>query len=155
MRIPFYVSLRDFVDNSFPAPENLVAKMAPNLAALMPAGWAQHILSGGALVLIDGFDEVPVSLRVTLFEWLRSLVTDFANSSFVLSSRPPALEARVQGITAGERLARLGFSQTALEPMSLRDSEALISKWHRSVGRDLIKDEDISRLEKYQNMRRS
>ena len=34
--------------------------------------------------------------------------------------------------------------------MSLRDSEALISKWHLSVGRDLVNDEDIDRLGKYE-----
>ncbi len=150
MRIPFYVSLRDFVDGSFPPPENLVAKMAPNLMGLMPSGWAQRTLSAGALVLVDGIDEVPVALRLALLEWLRVFVKGFEDSIFVLSSRPAALEAKLQGTTAGDRLAQLGFEKTTLEPMSLRDSEALISKWHLSVGRDLVNDEDIDRLGKYE-----
>ena len=44
MRIPFYVSLRDFVDGSFPPPEKLGGKNGAELMGLMPSGWLQRTL---------------------------------------------------------------------------------------------------------------
>jgi energy-coupling factor transporter ATP-binding protein EcfA2 len=150
-RMPLYISLRDYTSASFPPPEEFVASIAPNLVALMPAGWVQGVLAGGALVLIDGVDEVPAAKRGDLFDWLRDLVADFPESTIILSSRPAALDAKGPGGTAMQRLAKLGFEQITLEPLSLADSEALISQWHRAVGRDLVEDEEVTlRLERYE-----
>jgi len=47
--------------------------MAPNLFALMLVGWVQRMLSEGALVLVDGLDEVPVVKRNDCLAWLEGL----------------------------------------------------------------------------------
>jgi hypothetical protein len=151
VRMPLYVSLRDYTGVSFPSPEKFVASIAPNLVALMPTGWVQKALMRGALVLVDGVDEVPVARRADLFDWLKALVEDFPGATVIISSRPAALDAKGSGGTAMQRLAKLGFEQITLEPLSLTDSEALISQWHRAVGRDLIEDDELTvRLEHYE-----
>lgn len=149
-RLPFYLTLREHSRGEFPPPERFVASIAPNLVGMMPSGWAHSRLKAGALVLIDGVDEVPAASRPALFEWLRGLIGDFPESVFVMSSRPAALDAAMARSTARDDLARIGFQQIALEPMSIADSEALISQWHQAVSRDLVDSAIQERLEWYE-----
>jgi len=148
--IPFYISLRQFSDGPFPTPEKLVLGIAPNIADMMPPQWAHAALERGALVLIDGIDEVPAARRDKLFDWLRGLVEEFPASTYVVSSRPAALDAPLAGATAAARLTTIGFEQIVLEPMSVGDSEALISKWHRAVARNTTTTEELALLETYE-----
>ena len=148
--LPFFVSLRDFSDGQFPIPERFVGRVVPNLAGLMPPGWVQQELSRGALVLIDGVDEVPAARRGDMLEWLAGLVQDFPNSIYILSSRPAAIDGKIHGITTIKRFESLAFEQVILEPMSLRDSETLVRLWHRAVGRNLVDTDHQSRLQHYE-----
>jgi hypothetical protein len=148
--VPFYVALRQYSDKPFPTPEKLVLGVASNVADLMPGGWTHQALSSGALMLIDGIDEVPASRRGEFFEWLRGIAEDFPNATFILSSRPAALDAPMTGASAASRLAKLGFAQVVLEPMSLADSEALVSQWHQAVALDTTDPTDLAMLETYE-----
>ncbi|WP_043745201.1 NACHT domain-containing protein [Paramagnetospirillum magneticum] len=149
-RMPFYVYLRDHAEGQFPAPEQLVAGIDRKLVGLMPSGWARQALADGALLLIDGIDEVPVARRAKLLEWLKDLTETFPDAVLVLSSRPAALDAKLSHETTRKRLTKLGFEQIILEPMSLADSEALIIQWHRAVGRDLTDTDDRAKLERFE-----
>jgi hypothetical protein len=149
--VPFFLTLRDYAEGNFPLPEAFLPATVPNLAGKAPAGWGHLALERGALLLIDGLDEIPQSRRAELFDWLRDLAQTFPQTCVLLSSRPAALDANVAGgPTASARLKALGFEQIALEPMSLADSTALISQWHQAVGRDFVQAEDLSRLESYE-----
>ena len=149
-RTPFYVALRHFRDKPFPAPKELVLGAASNIADLMPTGWVQDALTKGALLLLDGLDEVPISRRRELLEWLRTLTEDFPKTTFLLSSRPAALDASILAVPTISHLARLSFEQISLESMSLPDSEALISQWHRAVARDTTDPRELALLETYE-----
>ena len=53
--------------------------------------WAKNSLKQGqALVLFDGFDEIPPKERAKMSEWLSTAMNDYRNSVFLLTSRPTA-----------------------------------------------------------------
>lgn len=147
--MPIYLKLRDYADNPFPRPELLIESTTPNLIGVMPTGWTHKVLATAALLIIDGIDEVPAARRDELFEWIESLSANFPSAVIVVSSRPAALDAARNGRTLAKQFARLGFRSLTLEPMSLHDSEALVTHWHAAVGRDLTGDEDLAKLERY------
>jgi hypothetical protein len=112
---------------------------------VLPQDWVHRMLEQGALILVDAVDEMPAGRRQKLFEWLDELVGMFPKASFVVSSRPAALDAE-QPIPLGRQLEQLGFRSFALEPMTLYDSLALVSRWHAAVARDLVDREGLAQL---------
>jgi hypothetical protein len=124
--------------------------MLRHLAALVPnKGWVHEALMRGALVLIDGVDEVPASRRKQWLEWLQTLVGAFGASVFAVSSRPAALDADVP-VSLSKALVRYNFQALTLEPMLLSDSEALVHRWHEAVARDLKSADVAVRLRDYE-----
>jgi energy-coupling factor transporter ATP-binding protein EcfA2 len=144
---PFYLRLRDWRDahQPFPKPEEFLSGPLLNLAGVMPQGWVYEMLGQGGVVLLDGVDEIPATRRPQLFEWLEGLVATFRNASFVVSSRPAALDAE-KPLSLGHELTQLGFRSLTLEPMTLFDSLALVSRWHAAVARDLVDPEGLAQL---------
>ncbi|MGF1457857.1 MAG: GUN4 domain-containing protein [Leptolyngbyaceae cyanobacterium] len=62
-----------------------------NKLARLPATWAVDVLRNGkALVMLDGFDEVPNTERPALSQWLHRQMQRFSESTFILTSRPTA-----------------------------------------------------------------
>ncbi|MBV9257923.1 MAG: NACHT domain-containing protein, partial [Ktedonobacteraceae bacterium] len=95
--VPFFIRLRQHVrmesqsEPIWPAPEAFPALIAPAIAGAMPPGWVhRQLLDGRAVVLIDGIDEVPVSLRPGVYTWLDDLVTTYPQARFTITSRPYA-----------------------------------------------------------------
>ncbi|WP_198041287.1 NACHT domain-containing protein [Delftia sp. HK171] len=147
--MPIYLKLRDYADGVFPNPEKFIESIAPSSHGLMPAGWVHHILRKSALLIIDGVDEIPAAKREDFFDWINELSHSFEDAVIVVSSRPAALDAEKNSSTLAKRLGRLKFESLTLEPMSLHDSENLISHWHTAVGRDLQGEEVQKKLEQY------
>ena len=57
----------------------------------VPPNWAKDILQRGkALILFDGFDEVPLLERPMVAKWIHSQMRQYAKSVFVVTSRPKA-----------------------------------------------------------------
>ncbi|MEL7357519.1 MAG: GUN4 domain-containing protein [Cyanobacteria bacterium J06560_6] len=57
----------------------------------VPPNWAENLLRRGkALVMFDGFDEVPKQERPAVARWLNEQMRQYAKSVFVLTSRPKA-----------------------------------------------------------------
>ncbi|MEO1386925.1 MAG: GUN4 domain-containing protein [Cyanobacteria bacterium J06634_6] len=57
----------------------------------VPPNWAENLLQrGSALVMFDGFDEVPKQERPAVARWLNEQMRQYAKSVFVLTSRPKA-----------------------------------------------------------------
>lgn len=180
-RTPVYIRLRDYASKDLPTPDRFVESVAVNLLGLMPGGWMHRVLLAGALVLIDGLDELPAGRRRGFVTWLSGLLSQFPESFFLVSSRPAALDARVQLLapdpealdepspssstprsrratgfepvqetSIAEEMLRRQFAPVVLEPMSLSDSERLISLWHVAVSRELPTDQDRARLQRYE-----
>ncbi len=135
--VPFFIRLRQHVplnsesEPSWPAPEAFPALVAPAIAGAMPPGWVhRQLLEGRAIVLVDGIDEVPVSLRVSVYAWLDDLVRTYERSRFIVTSRPYA--ANKDDLPARERL-----KEAQVLPMNLSAIEDFIIQWHRAVAANL------------------
>lgn len=57
----------------------------------VPPNWARNLLKwGNALVMFDGFDEVPPAERQAVSEWLSQQMRHYRESVFIITSRPTA-----------------------------------------------------------------
>ncbi|MBW5484480.1 NACHT domain-containing protein, partial [Streptomyces bambusae] len=123
--VPFVLRLRAFTTaDGLPMPEAFLRASGVPLSA--PAGWVEELmLSGRALVLVDGVDEVPQRLRTRTENWLRSLVSAFPQARYVVTTRPSAVPE--------DWLAGQGFVPHALLPMEREDVGAFIAHWHTAA----------------------
>ncbi|MFV2084516.1 NACHT domain-containing protein [Micromonospora sp. LOL_021] len=127
--VPYVVRLRHYVRRPLPKPEELLDGIADPLAGLLPLGWVHRRLADGAVLCVDGVDEVPEGQRRAVREWLRGLLAAYPELRVVVTSRPVAAAARW--------LHAEGFAVANLERMGPSDVRALIRQWHeavRSVG---------------------
>jgi hypothetical protein len=59
----------------------------------VPPNWARNLLKDGdALVMFDGFDEVPPAERSRVSEWLSQQMRHYRESVFIMTSRPTAFK---------------------------------------------------------------
>ena len=78
-------SLQEFLTNDH------VNKLLEDRELVAPSDWVLNLLRDGqALVMFDGFDEVPISERAKVSEWLSNAMQKYRNSLFMLTSRPTA-----------------------------------------------------------------
>ncbi|MFJ3964496.1 NACHT domain-containing protein [Streptomyces sp. NPDC090036] len=123
--VPFVLRLRAFTSaESLPLPEEFLRASGVPLSA--PAGWVEDLmLSGRALVLVDGVDEVPQRLRARTETWLRSLVSAFPKARYVVTTRPSAVPE--------DWLAGQGFAPHSMLPMEQQDIRAFVAHWHAAA----------------------
>ncbi|MFD5620311.1 NACHT domain-containing protein [Streptomyces yangpuensis] len=123
--VPFVLRLRSFTTSgNLPMPEDFLRAGGVPLSA--PSGWVDDLmLSGRALVLVDGVDEVPQRLRTRTEAWLRSLISAFPKARYVVTTRPSAVPENW--------LASLGFATHAMLPMDQRDIRAFVEHWHAAA----------------------
>lgn len=125
LSVPFVLRLRSFTTSeALPLPEEFLKAAGVPLSA--PPGWVEGLmLSGRALVLVDGVDEVPQRLRGRTETWLRSLISAFPKARYVVTTRPSAVPE--------DWLAREGFAAHSLLPMEREEVGAFIGHWHRAA----------------------
>ncbi|PWK66288.1 NACHT domain-containing protein [Streptomyces sp. CG 926] len=123
--VPFVLRLRSFTaSGDLPLPEDFPRAGGVPLSA--PSGWVEDLmLSGRALVLVDGVDEVPQRLRTRTETWLRSLVAAYPKARYVVTTRPSAVPE--------DWLAGLGFATHTMLPMDQRDIRAFVKHWHAAA----------------------
>ncbi|MBM0203615.1 NACHT domain-containing protein [Micromonospora sp. STR1s_5] len=126
-RTPFLIRLRDHVAQPLPPPQRFLDLIAATIAGLMPPGWVHRQLGTGAILLVDGVDEVPEGQRRTVRDWLHGLLSAYPDLRVVVTSRPAAASARW--------LDTEGFTSVFLERMGPADVKALIRHWHEAVRR--------------------
>ncbi|NER00122.1 MAG: hypothetical protein F6K30_26060 [Cyanothece sp. SIO2G6] len=69
--------------------EYYLKQLSVNHPLTAPRYWAENILvQGKALVMFDGFDEVPPSSRPLVSQWLSNQMREYGQSVFILTSRP-------------------------------------------------------------------
>ncbi|ANW19704.1 ATP-binding protein [Streptomyces clavuligerus] len=125
--VPFVVPLRSVHAHGrgFPAPDALVHAAGLSVGT-PPEGWAERVLaSGRALLLVDGFDELPRAHRADARRWLAGLLRRYGATRVLATVRPGAVEAKW--------LADEGFADLLLLPMSDGDIEMFIAAWHRAA----------------------
>ncbi|MER5770175.1 NACHT domain-containing protein [Streptomyces sp. NPDC001985] len=122
--VPFVVPLRAVRNRggAFPGPDAL-AEVAELPVGRAPEGWAERVLdSGRALLLVDGFDELPQNARPRARAWLTGLLRRHSDIDCLATVRPGAVEA--------DWLTGEGFADLLLLPMSDTDIDAFVTAWH-------------------------
>jgi predicted NACHT family NTPase len=133
-RIPFFIRLRRYTHDALPTPQHFIDELAKPLEGLMPVGRAEQELIGGqAIVLIDGVDEVAEADRPVVGRWLDQIVTAFPKPTYVITSRPAAVESDFD--------LPAGFSGANLEPLSYPEIARFIGHWHRATAMSLVGSE--------------
>ncbi|MFE7585132.1 NACHT domain-containing protein [Streptomyces gardneri] len=126
-RIPFVLPLRTLTRHGerLPGPDRFLSAAGCPLTA--PEGWADRVLAAGrGLVLVDGIDEIPESERGRAREWLRDLLSAYEGNRWLVTARPTAV--------GNDWLARDGFTDLALSPMSRTEVATFVHRWHRAAG---------------------
>ena len=101
-RIPFLLRLRDYREEMSQSTIVSLPKLIHrhHLRSLEKKGyipptphWAEILLNrGDALVMLDGFDEVPSELREKVSHWITEQMDTYGESAFILTSRPVAYQ---------------------------------------------------------------
>jgi GUN4-like/NACHT domain len=96
--IPILLKLRDLTEpltrGRPPSLSQLITEThVPNLSKSRslkpPSQWAEYLLSNGnALVMFDGFDELPESKRKQVSRWISAQMREYGQSVFIITSRP-------------------------------------------------------------------
>ncbi|MEO0538789.1 MAG: GUN4 domain-containing protein [Cyanobacteria bacterium P01_A01_bin.123] len=96
--LPVLLRLRDWTDELTqakpPSLPQLIAEcyipsLSKNHPLTPPPAWAETLLQQGkALVMFDGFDELPTDKRSDVSKWLSAQMKEYAQSVFILTSRP-------------------------------------------------------------------
>ncbi|MEU3691203.1 NACHT domain-containing protein [Streptomyces narbonensis] len=126
-RIPFVLPLRTLTRHGerLPGPDRFLSAAGCPLTA--PEGWADRVLAAGrGLVLVDGIDEIPETERGRAREWLRDLLSAYDGNRWLVTARPTAV--------GNDWLARDGFTDLALSPMSRTEVATFVRRWHRAAG---------------------
>jgi hypothetical protein len=151
--VPVMLRLRDFTEEltvtSPPSLPKLITEFyIPNLCKDNPLSpppkWAEKLLQGNsALVMFDGFDEIPGEKRQQVSSWISAQMREYDQALFILTSRPagykdyaaqkPALPIYVNKFTPTQQekfIRRWYFCQE----LSVRD------KKHRRRAKDVAQD---------------
>ncbi|MDJ0703422.1 MAG: GUN4 domain-containing protein [Leptolyngbyaceae cyanobacterium MO_188.B28] len=98
-----------------------LAELNPRLEKL-PSNWFQEVLTkGNALVMMDGFDEIPESQRPALSQWIHSQMRRFDRSVFILTSRPTAYK---------ENFAEPLRTKLWVRPLKTDQQTAFVKRWY-------------------------
>ena len=96
--VPVLLRLRDYTEPltqaqppSLPTliTEQHVPSLSKNQPLTPPPQWAEKLLSSGAaLIMFDGFDELPEGKRQEVSHWISAQMREYDKSVFIVTSRP-------------------------------------------------------------------
>jgi hypothetical protein len=96
--VPILLQLRDWIEpltrEKPPSLPKLITEfhipsLSKNQPLTAPSQWAEKLLTNGlALVMLDGFDEVPEDKRRQVSRWISAQMQDYSQSVFIVTSRP-------------------------------------------------------------------
>ena len=129
-RIPFLIKLRTILDRDMPVEGEFTAIMASELPTdnKPHKDWEIKILKEGrAVIMVDGFDEVPQERREKVIKWLDILSKKYPNNRYILTSRPSSYKQEFS-------LTDAGFEAVKLQPMTPDAMREFILHWHRAIS---------------------
>jgi Leucine-rich repeat (LRR) protein len=133
--VPFVIHLRDYANTEagFPTPENFPREVASMIVGGMPDGWVHRQLEKGrGLVLIDGVDEIPQSLREKMLENLKQLVRMYPFCRYIITSRPAALKS--QDWSEWNRwISEQRFREVSFQSMNSSQIKSFVRQWHTAL----------------------
>lgn len=133
--VPFYIRLRDYARNSppqLPQPGDFCRLLAEPIECLRPQGWAEARLeeAKGAIVLIDGIDEIGADDRQHIRNWVHGLMLNFPAATYVMTTRSYAVDDDDWSTWLNEHQV----VDLDLLPMELEDIRLFIERWYTAVA---------------------
>lgn len=126
--LPFVVQLRYLFSDGKPRPLEIsdLARVRGRRVDGTTGGWVTDKLEHGrALVILDGFDELPPlphPHRAQVTRWIEKLAADFPRAKLIVTSRPEGLDS--------SWFTQRGFEQLELEAMSLPAIQNFVHRWY-------------------------
>lgn len=142
--VPFFLQLRRYANGDLPNPSQFLDHTASLISDVMPTNWVDRKLRAGeGLVLIDGVDELPEDQRPAAREWLETLLAEYPDCHFVITTRPPAVPENW--------LESAEFALFELLPMSLPDIDSFVQHWYDAARNTTAHDQQETEvLHRYQ-----
>ena len=136
--IPFLLILRKHRDTiakgGLTLPELINTRHITDLPAAsdlqMPPNWAENVLKqGNAIVMLDGFDEIPKEQRPKIARWINQQTTRYSNSVFILTSRPKAYKSQTAEVN--DPFNRVEFNTRLwVKDFSPQQRKDFVEKWY-------------------------
>nr|WSX74948.1 NACHT domain-containing protein [Streptomyces sp. NBC_00899] len=126
--LPFVIQLRYIFSDGKPRSLDVadLARVATRRLGKLPEGWLHERLEQGrALVILDGFDELPPlphRHRQDVNEWINSLITQYPDAKFIVTSRPEGLDT--------SWFDRHDFDHLELDAMGLPAIQSFVHRWY-------------------------
>jgi predicted NACHT family NTPase len=106
-----------------PRGDALISEQAELDCGPIPTEWVhRQLLSGSAILLVDGVDELTSGQRNKVRTWLRAQLGLYRDIRVVVTSRPTAITPKW--------LATEKFRSVVLEPMNPTDVQVFLQRWH-------------------------
>jgi Leucine-rich repeat (LRR) protein len=123
---PFLVKLREFSDRPLPRVEDMTNQPSSPSCGPVPPGWIhRQFMTGRAILLVDGVDELVQRQREAVRVWLSKILETYPDIRVVVTSRPTAITSRF--------LKREQFNYVTLEPMTPGDIREFLHRWHQAL----------------------
>ncbi|MGI0493549.1 GUN4 domain-containing protein [Alkalinema pantanalense CENA528] len=132
--IPVLLRLRDLTEHltqsqppSLPKliTEVHVPSLSKNQPLQPPAQWAETLLAGRgsapALVMFDGFDEIPEEKRPEVSRWITAQMQEYGESVFIVTSRPAGFK---------DYVARRPAIPIFVNKFTLKQQNDFIHRWY-------------------------
>ena len=123
--LPVLIRLRD-CPGGIPPVHQFIADVE-RVIGPAPEGWLVDALTNGdVFVMLDGVDEVAHFDRPRVAEAIGQLVAAYPKARFVVTTRPAAVPTGW--------LARHGFAEATIAPLTAQDQGELIGRWHHAMA---------------------
>ncbi|MDJ0659215.1 MAG: GUN4 domain-containing protein [Crocosphaera sp.] len=94
----------------------------------------KNLKDGNCLVIFDGLDEVPKGQRETIRRWTDSVMKEYKNTQFILTSRPHGFE-----LNANQPSYPISYDlKLRIREFTNDQKEEFINKWYRTIMWEII-----------------
>lgn len=128
-KVPVLIQLRSILNkSSLPDSLDFYAFMTEGIETnSMHGEWIESVLENKlAIIMIDGFDEVPKERRQEVLDWIDHLCKSYDGNQFILTSRPSAYEST--------SLEHLDFNVIQLQTMDRKAQSDFVEHWHHAIA---------------------
>ncbi|MEP1445731.1 MAG: leucine-rich repeat domain-containing protein [Paraglaciecola sp.] len=128
-KVPVLIQLRSILnETSLPDELDFYAFMTEGIEVEdLQREWVASVLENKlAIIMIDGFDEVPRERRQEVLDWIERLCNRYNGNQFILTSRPSAYE--------NTSLEHLEFNVIQLQTMDRNAQSDFVEHWHHAIA---------------------
>lgn len=145
--IPLFIRLRECSEDGFPTIED-IPSLLTRMVGGKPDQWVhQQLVTGRAVVMIDGIDELPEAQRDDMFRHLQQLVAAYPLARYLITSRPPAIKE--ERWPAWNQWAKEeGFVEAILQPLSIEQLNTFIDQWHQALLKTITNTSERTKVKK-------